>query len=111
MSQRIVPHNFTMMHSIVVSLDPMDIDYDEHEGEGTHLEPMDVLEGEVDVAGNNAQTENNMIVDDDEADGEDAMEVCDSETENGAQPEYMDIYQDDVDVEMHAHSDDMDIDM
>jgi hypothetical protein len=27
-----------------------------------------------------------MIVDDDEADGEDAMEVCDSETENGAQP-------------------------
>ncbi|KAG1882282.1 uncharacterized protein F5891DRAFT_1204138 [Suillus fuscotomentosus] len=99
------------MYSIVASLDSMDVDHDKCEGEGTHLEPMDIDHDEhkgEDVA-NNTQPENYMIVDDDEAGGEDAMEVCDSLTENSAQPEYMDI--DDVDVEMRTHSDDMDIDM
>ncbi|KAG1900389.1 uncharacterized protein F5891DRAFT_1188703 [Suillus fuscotomentosus] len=76
------------MYSIVASLDSMDVDHDKHEGEGTHLEPMDIdhdeHEGE-DVA-NNTQPENYMIIDDDEAGGEDVMEVCDSVTENSAQP-------------------------
>ncbi|KAG2054379.1 hypothetical protein BDR06DRAFT_1020957 [Suillus hirtellus] len=114
----------------------MEVDCDEYEGEGMHLELMDIFdEGDVNIAGNDAQPELvYMIINDDEDvmevcdtatwdsiqpelvyviinDDKDTMEVCNTATWDSVQPESMVVDQVNGDVEMCDHSDDMDIEI